>query len=166
MEHSLAFYETREFWVAIAFVIFAIGVYRPIKKALVTALDARAERIRSEIEEASRLHEEAKSLLASYERKQREAAKEAAEIVNQAKKESESLRRRTTEDLEAALSRREKMGLDRIAQAEAEAVRQVRDAAVDIAAAATRKLLREKVDGAKAAELIDQALAELPKKFH
>lgn len=166
MEHTLAFYETREFWVAIAFVIFAIGVYRPIKKALVTALDARAERIRGEIEEASRLHEEAKSLLASYERKQREAAKEAAEIVSQAKKESESIRRRTAEELEAALSRREKMGLERIAQAEAEAVREVRDAAVDIAAAATRKLLREKVDGAKAAELIDQALSELPKKFH
>ena len=166
MEHSLAFYETREFWVAIAFVIFAVGIYRPIKKALVTALDARAERIRSEIEEASRLHEEAKSLLASYERKQREAAKEAAEIVSQAKKESESIRRRTTSELEAALSRREKMGLERIAQAEAEAVREVRDAAVDIAAAATRKLLREKVDSAKAAELIDQALSELPKKFH
>ena len=114
MEHSLAFYETREFWVAIAFVIFAVGIYRPIRKALVTALDARAERIRSEIEEASRLHEEAKSLLASYERKQREAAKEAAEIVASARNEAETARRKAAEDLTATLERREQMAMDRL----------------------------------------------------
>lgn len=166
MEHALAFYETREFWVAVAFVIFVIAVYRPVRNALVKALDARAERIRAEIDEAARLHEEAKTLLASYERKQREAAKESAEIIEQAKKEADSLRRRGTEELEASLKRREKMGLDRIAQAEAEAVQEVRDAAVDIAAAATRKLLSENVDAKKAESLIDSALKELPQKFH
>lgn len=166
MEHALAFYETREFWVAVAFVIFVIAVYRPIRGALVKALDARAAQIRSEIDEAARLYEEAKTLLASYERKQREAAKEAREIVTQAKKEAESLRQRSSQELEASLSRREKMGLDRIAQAEAEAVQQVRDAAVDIAAAATRKLLRETIDAKKAGTLIDSALEELPQKFH
>ena len=166
MEHTLAFYETREFWVAVSFVIFVIAIYRPIRNALVKALDARAERIRSEIDEAARLHEEAKTLLASYERKQREAAKEAAEIVTQAKKETESLRRRLGTELEASLSRREKMGLDRISQAQQEAVQQVRGAAVDIAAAATRKLLRETIDAKKAETLIDSALEELPGKFH
>lgn len=166
MEHALAFYETREFWVAVAFFIFVAAVYRPITRALFGALDARAERVRAEIDEAARLHEEAKTLLASYERKQREAAKEAAEIVGQAKKEAESLRRRTAEELEASLSRREKMGLERIAQAEAEAVQEVRGVAVDIAAAATRKLLSESVDAKKAETLIDSALKELPEKFH
>jgi F-type H+-transporting ATPase subunit b len=161
-----AFYATREFWVAVAFVIFAVAVFRPVKRALITALDARAARIKSEIDEASKLREEAKALLASYQRKQREAAREAVEIVAGAKKEAEVLRRKAADDLAASLSRREKMAADRIAQAEAEALFQVRNAAVDIAAAATRKLLSETLDAGRAAKLIDAALAELPARFH
>ena len=155
-----------EFWVAIAFVIFVAGVFRPMKRAIVTALDARTARIKAQIEEASRLHEEAKSLLAAYERKQREAMKESASIVAQAKREAEAFRNKAAADLAASLSRREKMALDRIAQAESEALRQVRNAAVDIATAATRELLAKHLDERKAAQLVDLALAELPSRFH
>jgi len=166
MEAAHPFYTTREFWVAIAFVIFVIAIFRPIKRALLTALDARAARIKSEIEEATRLREEAKTLLTTYQRKQRDAVKEAADLVTQAKAEAETARRKAAQELSATLARREQMAMDRIAQAEAQALQQVRDAAVDIAAAATRRLMAEHIDGKKAENLIDQALAELPEKFH
>lgn len=161
-----AFYMTREFWVAIAFAIFVIAVFRPIRRALIGALDARTARIKTEIEEAAKLREEAKSLLAAYQRKQREAAKEAADLAAHARSEADAARRKAAQDLATTLSRREQMAMDRIAQAEAQALQQVRDAAVDVAAAATKRLMAEHIDGKKAESLIDQALAELPAKFH
>lgn len=161
-----AFYTTREFWVAVAFVIFVVALFRPIRRALVTALDGRAAKIRSEIEEAAKLREEARALLNAYQRKQREAIKEAGDIVAQARKEADALRRKGAEELEASIGRREKMAMDRITQAEAEALAQVRNAAVDVAAAATRQLIAQNLDAAKSAGLIDAALTELPARFH
>jgi F-type H+-transporting ATPase subunit b len=166
MEHAQAFYTTREFWVAIAFAIFVAAAARPIWRVLAGALDARAARIKTEIDEATELREEAKTLLASYQRKQRDAVREAAELVEHAKAEADSARRKAAEQLAATLQRREQMAMDRIAQAEAQALQQVRDAAVDIAAAATRRLMAEHLDTKKAGSLIDAALAELPEKFH
>lgn len=166
MEAAHPFYTTREFWVAVAFVIFVVGVFRPIRKALTAALDARAARIKAEIEEATKLREEAKALLASYQRKQRDAVKEAADLVSRAKSEAEAARRKAAQELAATLGRREQMAMDRIAQAESQALQQVRNAAVDVAAAAAKRLMTEHIDGRKAETLIDQALAELPAKFH
>jgi len=166
MEAAHPFYTTREFWVAIAFVIFVIAVFRPLRKGLTTALDARAARIKAEIEEATKLREEAKALLASYQRKQRDAVKEAADLVGRAKAEAEAARRKAAQELAATLARREQMAMDRIVQAESQALQQVRNAAVDVAAAAVKRLMSEHIDGRKAETLIDQALAELPARFH
>jgi len=166
MEEAHAFYATAEFWVAIAFVIFVALTFRPIRRALVTALDARAQRIKSEIDEAAKLREEAKTLLASYQRKQRDALREAEEIVTHAKSEAESARRKAAEDLAAALQRREQMALDRIKQAEAQALQDVRNVAVDVAAAAARRLMAENLDHHRAEALVDRALSELSEKFH
>ena len=77
-----------EFWTGLAFIIFVVLMFKPLKKALLAGLDSRIEQIRSEVEEAQRLREEAQTLLASYQRKQREAAQEAEEIVKQAKEDA------------------------------------------------------------------------------
>jgi F-type H+-transporting ATPase subunit b len=157
MEEAQAFYTTREFWVSLSFVIFVAAAGRPIWRALSGALDARAGRIKSEIEEAAKLREEAKTLLASYQRKQREAAKEVSELVAHAKSEAELASRKAAEELAAALQRREQMAMDRIAQAESQALQQVRNVAVDVATAATRRLMAEHLDARRAGALIDKA---------
>ncbi len=155
-----------EFWILVAFVIFVAGTVKLAGGKVVSALDARAERIKAQLDEAQRLREEAQATLASYQRKQREAAKDAEEILTHAQEEAELFRKRAAEDLEAAVARRQKMALDRISQAEADAVQEVREAAVDIAIAATRRLVVEHLDKAKTQELVDQAIKELPKKLH
>ena len=66
-----------EFWVAVSFVAFFVVVWKPLKGALLGGLDARAERIRKELDEAQRLREEAQTLLAELQRKQRDAMQEA-----------------------------------------------------------------------------------------
>jgi F-type H+-transporting ATPase subunit b len=157
---------TTDFWVAVGFFILIAAVARPLGRIIAKGLDARAERIRNSLDEAARLREEAQHMLAEYQRKQRDAAKEVEAILAHARDEA----RRSTEEgqakLEATLARREQMAMDKIAQAEADALQQVRDTTVDIAIAATRALITERLDEATAARLADAAITELPGKLH
>ena len=171
--------ESAEFWVAIAFIAFVAGVFKPGRKFLLDALDSRAAKIRSEIDEATRLREEAQAALAAYQRKQREAAEEAGEMLEHAREEADLLRKRTLSELEEALQRRQKQALDRIAQAEkinvikevrafieAEATQEVRNHAVDIAVTATVRILEENLGDERGDDLVKAAIEELPKKLH
>ena len=106
-----------ETWVAVAFVILVVLLWKPAQRALVSALDARAARIERELGEAARLREEAQALLAQYQRKHRDAMKEADEIVARARSEADRLSQQAASDLAASLKRREELALQRIAQA-------------------------------------------------
>jgi len=154
------------FWVLIAFAIFVAFMVWKARGAVTGALDARAEAIRTEIDEAQRLREEAQSLLADYQRKQRDALQEAEAMLRAAEEEAVRLRAQAEEELAASLKRREQQALDRIAQAEAAAQAEVRNTAIDLAVSATRKLLEDRLDEKKAAGLVDQAIKELPGKLH
>ena len=153
------------FWTLVAFVIFFAAVFKPLKKALIGGLDDRIGQIRAEVEEAQRLREEAQTLLASHQRKQREAVQEAEEIVNRAKRDAEAHRARAEKDLAGLLKRQEELAVEKIAQAEAAAVQEVREMAVDLAIAATGKILSEKVTGDLSDRLVEKAVAELPQRL-
>ncbi len=153
------------FWTLIAFVAFVIVLFRPVKKALLGGLDSRIAQIRAEVEEAQRLREEAQALLASYQRKQREAVQEAEEIVSRAREEAENHRAQAERQLAELLQRQEALAVEKIAQAEASATKEVRDIAIDLAVAATEKILSEKVTGALADKLVADAIEELPRKL-
>ncbi len=163
---STEFLQDPTFWVLVAFVIFIGAAGRPIVKAITAGLDKRADKIRADMEEAENLLEEAQDLLASYQRKQRDAVAEAEAIVAHAKEESERLLQQGRERLKAALERREKLAMDRIEQAEAQALDQVRDRTVDVALDATRHFLADKFTGKEADALVDAAIKELPEKIH
>jgi F-type H+-transporting ATPase subunit b len=154
------------FWVAVAFVIFVGLTYKPLSKALTGGLDKRSDQIRQELEEAAQLREEAQKALAEYKRLQGEAVRQAEELIAHTKLEAVRLRDQAEKDMEAALKRREQAAVEKIARAEAQAVDEVRSAAVDIAIAATGKLLVEKLDPARAEAVIDQSIAELRNKLH
>ena len=154
------------FWVAVAFVIFVAATGKPIWKAITGGLDARAERIRQELDEATRLREEAQKMLAEYKRQQSEAASEAEAMLAHAREEAERLRDQAATDIAETLQRREQAAVEKIAQAEAKALQEVRARAVDIAVAATGKILAETIDEAKAGELVDQSIRELKGKLH
>ncbi len=156
-----------EFWVAIGFVIL-IGVMAWLKvgKMIGSALDARADKIKSSLDEAAELREEAQHVLAEYQRKQRDAVKEMEEMLVRARDESKHLAEEAAQNLGRAMERREEMARDKIAQAEAEALQEVREIAVDVALAAARKLITDGLDEARAGQLFDAAIAELPDKVH
>jgi F-type H+-transporting ATPase subunit b len=159
-------WEDPETWVALAFVVFVVVAFKPIKKGVTGGLDSRIGAIRREIEEAQKLREEAQHLLAEHRRKLREAMDDAKAVIEHAQEEAERLRQKAEADLEASMKRRQLAAEEKIAQAEARAVQEVRDQAVEIAVAATAKLMAEKVDKDHAAALVDEAIRELPTRLH
>jgi len=157
---------TPEFWVAVGFIVLVLAISKQGWQAIKSGLDARAGRISASLDEATRLRDEAQHLLAEYQRKQRDAAKEIDDLLAAARAEAERSGVNAREALEALVKRREQLAIDKIAQAEAEAVQAVRNTAVDVAIAATRRLLGDKLDAATASALVDNAIAELPQKLH
>jgi F-type H+-transporting ATPase subunit b len=161
----MGFLHEAEFWVLVAAVVFVAVVFRPVGRALTGGLDARAGRIRGELDEARRLREEAEALVAEYRAKQQHAAAEAEAIVDHAKEEAERIAAQGARDLELALERRQRMAEERIAQAEAKALDEVRAAAIDIAIAAAREVIADAIDQRRGSALLDEAIVALPPRL-
>ncbi len=158
--------QTPEFWVAIGFIVLMLAIAKKGWAAIIGGLDGRAERIRTSLDDATRLREEAQHLLAEYQRKQRDTGKEIDDLLAAARTEAERSGVNAAAALEALVKRREQLAIDKIAQAEADALQAVRNTAVDVAIAATRKLLSNKLPATTASGLVDSAIAELPQKLH
>jgi F-type H+-transporting ATPase subunit b len=158
--------ENPEFWVAVSFVFFLVALFKPIKKMLTSKLDGRSQAIKSELDEAQRLREEAQRTLAEYQRKQRDALKEAEGILAEAREEAGRIEKATAQRSQELLRRREQQALDMIAAAEAQALADVRGLAADVAVQATRQLLINATAGDGGDTLIDQAIQDLPSKLN
>ncbi|WP_011580042.1 MULTISPECIES: F0F1 ATP synthase subunit B [Chelativorans] len=155
------------FWALVALIIFVgILLYMKVPGMLAGSLDARAERIKNELEEARRLREEAQQLLAEYQRKRREAEQEAKELVDAAKREAKLIVSDAKVKTEEYVSRRTALAEQKIAQAERDAVNEVRSRAVDVAVAAAGKLLAEKIDTKTGSELFKASLQDVKTRLN
>lgn len=166
IEHGEPFFHSPEFWVAVAFVILIVLFGKKVFVMIVGGLDDKIEKIRQDIDTATRLREEAQDKLAQFERKQREAVNEAEQIVARAREEAERIARESAEHLEESLRRSEQQAKERIAQAEAQAIDDVRTKAIELAVEAGRKILAENLSEGKAAQLIDDAIVDIETKLH
>ncbi|MES0864439.1 F0F1 ATP synthase subunit B [Ruegeria sp. SCPT10] len=156
-----------DFVVLLGFIVFiAVLFYFKVPGMIGGALDNRAEGIKSELDEARALHEEARSLLASYERKQREVQTQADAIVAAAKEDAVRAAEQAKVDLENSIERRLAAAQDQIASAEASAVKEVRDQAISVAVSAASAVLAKQMSAAQANKLIDASIADVGEKLH
>lgn len=156
-----------ENWVALAFLLFlGLLIYLGVHRKVTNSLDQRQARIKSELDEARRLREEAQALLAEFERKGREAEGEAAAIIASAKAEAERLAAEAKTRMEEFVARRTKMAEAKITQAEAQALADVRAAAADAAVAAAEKILAAAAKGKVAEDLLAKGIEDVRKKFN
>lgn len=156
-----------ETWVAIAFLFF-VGLlgYVGAHRRVIDALDARQARIKSELDEALRLRNEAQALLAEFERKGHEAEAEAAAIIAGAKVEAEHLATEAKARMEEFVARRTRMAEGKIAQAETQALADVRSAAAEVAVAAAAKILAVAAKGKVADELLARGIEDVKQNFN
>lgn len=150
----------------IAFVLFfALLWYLKAPAMILTALDARSAAIAKELHDARRMREEAEKLLAEYQAKHAQAEAEAKAIVEAAKEQAAAVAEETRQSMMAAMARREKQADDRIANAETKAVDDVRAAAAEAAIAAAERMIRERMNDATQAALIEEGVGEMNRKF-
>jgi F-type H+-transporting ATPase subunit b len=156
-----------EFWVAVGFVILMmVFAYVGVHRTVLTALDHRRDRIKSELDEASRLKDEAAKLLADYKARGATAEREAQEIVAAAKAEAERIAAEAKAKMEDFVVRRTKTAESKIALAEAQAIADVRSAAADAAVAAASSIMAQSVKGSVADDLLAKGIAEVRQKLN
>jgi F-type H+-transporting ATPase subunit b len=156
-----------DFIVSVAFLLFiGVLIYFKVPGMIAKMLDQRSTGIQSEIEEARALREEAQTLLASYERKQKEVQAQADRIVAQAKTDAEAAAAQARKDLAISIERRVAAAEDQIASAQASAVKEVRDTAATIAVQAARDVIAKQMTAEEGNALIDAAINEVNAKLH
>ena len=147
------------FWVFLGLLVFlGILLYLKVPRMMFNALDQRAAKIRAELDEARKLREEAEALVVEYRNKRGEAVAEAEAIIAQAHVEAKALAEEAQSRLEDYVVRRTKAVEQRIAQAETQAVADVRSRAIDVAAEAAAKILADKAKGRVGEELIERSI--------
>ena len=155
------------FWAMIALFIFiGVVIYMKVPGMIAKALDERAAKIRNDLDDARRLREEAQQLLVEFQKKRKEAEKEAADMVAAAKRESDLIIEDAHKKTEEYVARRAALAEQKIGQAERDAVNEVRSIAVDVATEAARKLLAGKLDEKTSAELFRDSLTAVQSKLN
>ncbi|EYD70602.1 ATP synthase B chain [Limimaricola hongkongensis DSM 17492] len=156
-----------DFIVLLAFLLF-VGVllYFRVPREVGKMLDKRADGIRAELDDARGLREEAQSLLASYERKQKDVQTQADRIVSNARDEANRSAEQAKVDIEKSIQRRLTAAEEQIQSAQDKAVREVRDQAVSVAVAAAREVITEKMTAQRANKMIDDSIQTVSAKLH
>ncbi len=167
MAAGTPWYVDARFYVVLCVLLFlATLIWKGAHKAVAALLDERADKISTELEQARRLREEAQTLLASFQRKQKEAEEQAEDIIKQARSDAENMAAKARKDLSERLERRAAMAEAKIATAEAQALNEVRARAADIATSAAESLLRSHLKAADHTRLVTDGIAQMGKTLN
>lgn len=155
------------FFALVGLVLFlALIIYLKVPGMMAKQLDKRAANIRSELDEAKRLREEAQALLAEYQKKRKEAEAEAAALLAAAEREAALLTAEARQKTEEFVARRNALSEQKIRQAEADAITAVKTAAIDIAIAAAEKVIAAKTDKTTQTALFKDAVAKVQSRLN
>jgi F-type H+-transporting ATPase subunit b len=164
--HNEVFYLDPKFWVAIATLLFVIVVYKKVSAVIINGLDGRANRIRAQLEEASKLREEAQNILASIQRKDAKASEEAEKIIAHAKEEAQSIISDAKDKLERDIEKRKELALQKIKLMEDAAVKEIKQKTVQLTLEASKNMIENKLDAKLSANLVGFSVEKLSKTIH
>jgi F-type H+-transporting ATPase subunit b len=167
MEFIKHILKEEDFWEGLGLlIVIAFFLWWRVPAFLAAALDRRAEAIAKELEQASQIRKEAERVLLEYRQKATEAKSEAEHILRETKEEAERYAAEARVQLQAQMERRAKMAEQQIAQAEARAMAEIREAAANAAALAAEKLIAAHLDETKSRALVDSSIKELSTKLN
>ena len=155
-----------DFVVAIAFVLFmGVLIYFKVPKIIGDLLDKRAASIKSEIDEAHRLLEEAKSLLAKLEREHKENITKAKEIIEDAELSSKKILEDSKSEIKLAVSRKLKLAERQIQANEKDAINAIQGDLIDEAFKLAQEQIENKVNLEVANLIAEDSISEIEIKL-
>lgn len=161
----MEFLYSSDTWYLISFLMFAFIIWKFGGPFLIKMLDDQIASIREEIETAENLRVEAQSLLAQYQRKQKDAIKDAEKIIENAEKQAEGIRKQADKDLNETIKRREKQLKERLDRMEEAAKEEIRQYAAGLAISATSEIIAKTLDKKANQNLVDDAIKNVNKSL-
>jgi F-type H+-transporting ATPase subunit b len=154
------------FWYLVSFLGFAAIIWKYGKPALMNYIDNRIEEIREEIATAENLRVEAQSMLAQYQRKHKDAVKDADQILATAKKQAAEIQKQAEKELDETIARREKQLSERLERMEENAKEEIRQYAASLAITATGEIISKTLDKKANEKLVDAAIKGVSENIH
>lgn len=161
----MEFLHDTNIWVLLSFIVFIVALVKIAKDKVLALLDKRIDEIRKEIGTAESLRIEAQELLAQYQRKQRDAAKEAGEIIAKANEHAAEIQKQAEKDLKEIARRREQQLQERLNRMEQTARHEIQTYAAELAVKATMEIITRKMDKKTNENLINQSIKDVAKKM-
>ena len=153
-------------WVAVSFAIVVGAIAKFVAPLIVKALDQRASDVSDELARAIALREEAEATLAKYKKKQEEALLEAEELIQRANLEARRITKEAEQQAEASLEKRTRMAIDKISQAENNAVKEVRERVINVAVVAAKEILKSEVSKKSNDDMLQKTTDEITRQLH
>ncbi len=164
---SIPMTQDANFWIAASFAIFALLFAYFLIPMITRWLDSRASQIREQLEQASRLREQAQELLASYQAEREAKMKEAEAVLLAAQKEAETLRNQAAQELRQALERRGQQAIAKIARAEQDATNDIRTQMINVASQAAADVIKTELSDTNIEDpAITRALTAIEQQIH
>jgi F-type H+-transporting ATPase subunit b len=158
--------EDAHFWLLISFILFAVIVFRATKSKIIGMLDERISSITHSIKSAENLRIEAQELLAQYQRKHRDAVRDAERIIANAEKLAADIRRQAEKELDDTIALRERQLAERLERLKQNAIDEIREYAANLAIAATAQIISKNLDKAANEKLVDVAIKDVGRGLH
>lgn len=153
-------------WVLFSFIAFVVIVYKLAGKTIVGKLDAKIEEIKREINEAENLRVEAQELLAQYQRKQRDAEKEAEAIIKNAEAHAVKIREKAEADFSQLMVRKEEQLAERLKRIEDNAIADIQNHAAELAVRATSQIIEETLSSDVDKKLKEKTIASVAQNLN
>ena len=149
------------FWVTISFFIFlGILVYFKIPQKIKVVLEQNISNIKSQINEAEKLKEDAKNILIEHEKKISDSRNVVKEMMNKANEEAEKNVIKTNEEFHNVMENRKKNVEERIRQLKSQAIKDIKNASVKIAIESVEKLVKNSLDKSKLDKIYSSSIEE------
>jgi F-type H+-transporting ATPase subunit b len=153
-------------WVAFSFAIFIFAAYKFGRASVVGALDNKIERIKADIANAQKLHEDSKALLAEYQDKQKHAHEEAQKIIEAARIHARELEEKADKEFQHTLAHREEMLKEQILRMEEKTRTDLMNYATELAVAAAGHIITQKLDADVAKKLNDASITKTTERLN
>lgn len=154
------------FWYVLSFLVFAAIILKFGMPALNAMLDTRIKQIKDDLEQAENLRVEAQEMLAQYQRKHRDAVKEAEEILATAKENAEKFKQTAEEELNATMERKEQQLNDKIQRMQQNALNEIQSYAAGLAMEAAQQIIANNINKKVGSALVDKSIENIESNVH
>ena len=150
-----------QFWVALAFVVFIIAIFNPVRKILSSSLDIKINEIKNSIEEAENLKNETQAALSNIRKRQSDVKNEIENFNKSTKEKINMLEKKANEKLDEQTAKRELLAKEKIEQLTRDVNLEIQQYITKTAIDATMLVVKKRLDTNEKQNLIDQSIKDL-----